>query len=76
MLDDDRDIHPLFAGAPKTTEFRKLRKRIVRNTREAIDQYGMARAGDRWLVCLSGGKDSYTLILWKNSVLLAQKVLL
>ena len=32
------NIHPLFAGAPKTTEFRKLRKRIVRNVREAVDQ--------------------------------------
>jgi tRNA 2-thiocytidine biosynthesis protein TtcA len=61
MLDAD-DIHPLFAGAPQTTEFRKLRKRIVRLTREAIESYGMARRGDRWLVCLSGGKDSYTLL--------------
>jgi tRNA 2-thiocytidine biosynthesis protein TtcA len=61
MLDAD-DIHPLFAGAPKTTEFRKLRKRIVRLTREAIETYGMARRGDRWLVCLSGGKDSYTML--------------
>jgi len=61
MLDQD-DIHPLFYGAPDTTEFRKLRKRIVRLTREAIETYGMARGGERWLVCLSGGKDSYTLL--------------
>lgn len=59
---DASDIHPLFEGAPDTTEFRKLRKRIVRLTREAIETYGMARRGDRWLVCLSGGKDSYTLL--------------
>ncbi len=56
------DIHPLFHGAPKTTEFRKLRKRLVREVREAMDTYGMIRKGDRWLVCLSGGKDSYTLL--------------
>lgn len=61
------DIHPLFAGAPKTTGFRKLRKRIIRQTREAIDHYGMvardpALPRARWLVCLSGGKDSYTLL--------------
>ncbi len=63
MLDDaDDDIHPLFHGAPKSTEFRKLRKRIIRDVREAIEQYGMAKRGDRWLVCLSGGKDSYTLL--------------
>ncbi len=63
MLDDtDDDIHPLFHGAPKGLEFRKLRKRLVQQVREAIDTYGMARPGDRWLVCLSGGKDSYTLL--------------
>ncbi len=63
MLDDaSDDIHPLFRGAPKTTEFRKLRKRIVQNTREAIERYGMIEPGTRWLVCLSGGKDSYTLL--------------
>ncbi len=70
MFDDSDDIHPLFAGAPSTTEFKKLRKRIVRQTREAIEQYGMVdpAAHDkdgkppRWLICLSGGKDSYTLL--------------
>lgn len=68
MFDDDQsEIHPLFAGAPSTTEFKKLRKRIVRQAREAIEQYGMVeRPADgstpKWLVCLSGGKDSYTLL--------------
>lgn len=65
MLDDAQDIHPLFAGAPSTTEFKKLRKRIVRQTREAIEHFGMVEKGDsppKWLVCLSGGKDSYTLL--------------
>jgi tRNA 2-thiocytidine biosynthesis protein TtcA len=56
------DIHPLFHGAPRTTEFRKLRKRLVQQVREALETYGMVRPGDRWLVCLSGGKDSYTLL--------------
>ena len=62
MLDDSDDIHPLFAGAPGSTEFKKLRKRIVRYTREAIEHYGMIEQGGKWLVCLSGGKDSYTLL--------------
>ncbi|MFN3955710.1 MAG: tRNA 2-thiocytidine(32) synthetase TtcA [Pararhodobacter sp.] len=62
MLDDTDDIHPLFHGAPKSTEFRKLRKRIVQNVREAVETYGMIEPGARWLVCLSGGKDSYTLL--------------
>jgi tRNA 2-thiocytidine biosynthesis protein TtcA len=63
MLDDTPDdIHPLFHGAPSTTEFKKLRKRLVREVREAMDAYGMIERGARWLVCLSGGKDSYTLL--------------
>ena len=62
MLDADDEIHPLFAGAPTSTAFKKLRKRLVRQTREAIDAYGMIEPGARWLVCLSGGKDSYTLL--------------
>ena len=68
MFDEAEDIHPLFAGAPATTEFRKLRKRIVRYTREAIEHYGMIERDradgtrPKWLVCLSGGKDSYTLL--------------
>ncbi len=59
---DDTDLPPLLRGAPDTTEFRKLRKRIVREVRSALDTYAMVRPGDRWLVCLSGGKDSYTLL--------------
>jgi tRNA 2-thiocytidine biosynthesis protein TtcA len=62
MLDESDDIHPLFYGAPKSTEFKKLRKRIVQGVREAIDTFGMVQSGARWLVCLSGGKDSYTLL--------------
>jgi tRNA 2-thiocytidine biosynthesis protein TtcA len=62
MLDDPDDIHPLFHGAPATAEFAKLRKRLVRSVREAIETYGMIQPGARWLVCLSGGKDSYTLL--------------
>lgn len=62
MLDESDEIHPLFGGAPASTEFRKLRKRIVRETRAAIETYAMVEPGARWLVCLSGGKDSYTLL--------------
>ena len=62
MLDETDEIHPLFAGAPSSVEFRKLRKRLVQQVREATETYGMIRPGDRWLVCLSGGKDSYTLL--------------
>ncbi|WDU48137.1 tRNA 2-thiocytidine(32) synthetase TtcA [Taylorella equigenitalis] len=40
----------------------KLEKRIVRETAIAITKYGMIEDGDRVMVCLSGGKDSYTLL--------------
>ncbi len=59
MLDE---AHPLFTDMPDSAEFGKLRKRIVRQTREALDAYGMVKRGAKWLVCLSGGKDSYTLL--------------
>ncbi|ATX65205.1 tRNA 2-thiocytidine(32) synthetase TtcA [Roseinatronobacter bogoriensis] len=62
MLDENADIPLILQNAPDTTEFRKLRKRIIRETRAVIDQYGMVEPGARWLVCLSGGKDSYTLL--------------
>ena len=54
--------HPLFREAPQSGEFNKLRKRLVRLTREAIEKFSMVRPGDRWLVALSGGKDSYGLL--------------
>ncbi len=62
MLDEKSNTHPLLRDAPSTTEFKKLRKRIVRNTQEALSKYGMVEPGAKWLVCLSGGKDSYTLL--------------
>ena len=64
MLDttDDAILQRLYASAPEGLEFRKLRKRILRETREALEAYGMVQEGARWLVCLSGGKDSYTLL--------------
>jgi tRNA 2-thiocytidine biosynthesis protein TtcA len=59
---DNSPIHPLFNNAPATTEFKKLRKRIIKETRQAIDDFGMITPDAKWLVCLSGGKDSYTLL--------------
>ena len=43
-------------------EFNKLQKRLRRNVGRAIEEYNMIEAGDRVMVCLSGGKDSYTLL--------------
>ena len=54
--------HPVYAHAPRSVEFNKLRKRLIRNAREAIDKFAMARPGEKWLVALSGGKDSYGML--------------
>ncbi|GHB32522.1 tRNA 2-thiocytidine biosynthesis protein TtcA [Pseudovibrio japonicus] len=63
----DPDCHPLFRAVPSSVEFKKLRKRLLRETRQAISDYKMVPDGaspekTKWLVCLSGGKDSYTLL--------------
>jgi tRNA 2-thiocytidine biosynthesis protein TtcA len=52
----------LFRDAPGSVSFNKMRKRLVRQVRETLATYGMVRPGERWLVALSGGKDSYGLL--------------
>lgn len=60
----DATCPPMFRDAPSLVSFNKLRKRLLRQTRQAIGDFSMLPDGRRqkWLVGLSGGKDSYGLL--------------
>lgn len=50
------------AAAKDKRDFNKLQKRLRRQVGNAIIDYGMIEEGDKVMVCLSGGKDSYTML--------------
>jgi tRNA 2-thiocytidine biosynthesis protein TtcA len=48
--------------AKQRTRLNKLQKKLRRETGRAIADFNMISEGDKVMVCLSGGKDSYTML--------------
>ncbi|MDQ0456007.1 tRNA 2-thiocytidine(32) synthetase TtcA [Rhizobium paknamense] len=62
IAEDEVSGHALFAHAPRSVSFNKLRKRLLRQLRQALEDFDMLKGQKRWLIGLSGGKDSYGLL--------------
>ena len=59
------EVAPVAAGNPALKierETHKLEKRLCRQVGQAIVDYNMIEEGDRVMVCMSGGKDSYGML--------------
>ncbi len=61
-LEGEGQAPSLFSGAPQSVGFNKLRKRLLRQVRQALQDFQMLKGQKRWLIGLSGGKDSYSLL--------------
>jgi tRNA 2-thiocytidine biosynthesis protein TtcA len=65
-LPSPHEALPLLEPVPRARrrehELHKLSKRLRHQVGRAIADFGMLEEGDKVMVCLSGGKDSYTML--------------
>ncbi len=65
MSEQAREVLPLqsnYVAKKAKTNINKLQKKLRREVGQAVMDFSMIAEGDRIMVCLSGGKDSYTLL--------------
>lgn len=60
---------PIVSPEANRKKEERLEKKLLHYMRKAIHDYSMVETGDRVLVCLSGGKDSFTMVSLFDKIL-------
>ncbi len=66
--DNFKDTPMASITTPNTKQAERIQKKLLHYIGKAIADYNMISTGDRVLVCLSGGKDSFTMLDMLNNL--------